>query len=167
MNKKSLFLLLLFFPVWTASTIVVKEGLREVGTVETHDGSSEEEVVSKKKLKEEAGGYTQVKAEDLKNTENVISPFEKKKDPNASVGVPAEAFRGNYGIVEGITERDVEGIASRENMGIPNKTTEYSAGSTYPVRTWEYAFEADALKHVLKVHFDTDGKVISVTHQTE
>jgi len=160
---KKYFWIFLLFPLWAGSSYVVKDGNHEVGRMVTNDGSSEKEVVSTRELKEDAGGYTHLKASEL----NTQKPEKIKAVPDDSLQPSAEAVRGDYGISEGMSEMDVDRIASQANMGFPRKTTEYSAGETYPVRTWGYAYNEGGLQHSYKVSFDMDGKVLRVHHQTE
>lgn len=162
MNKNFLFILFVL-PLCSGSSYVVKDGNKEVGRLVTHDGSSEKEVVSRQELKEDSTGYTQAEPSHVKPAaENGI---------NSGLGnfleAPPQPVRSDYGIIAGISELEVERIASRENMGFPTKTTEYAAGDTYPVSTWIYAYEGGGFKHSFKVHFDSDGKVIRANHQTE
>lgn len=155
--------ILLILPLLTGSSYVVKDGNKEIGRMETHDGSSEKEVVSKQELKQDAGGYSHPELSEIKgaNSSGV------KIAPNNSIEAAPQAVRGDYGIVKGIPELEVDRIASRENMGFPNKTTEYAPGDTYPVSTWVYEYETGGLKHFFKVYFDSDGKVIRANHQTK
>ncbi len=161
MDKKQ-FLIFLLLPLLTASTYTVKDGAKEVISIETHDGSSEEEVISEAELNQKTRGYTKLKASELKQVER-----NKRAVSAEEVGLADPESRENYFMAAGITERDVENIATAKNMGIPNKSTEYSAGETYPMRTWSYEFEAGGLKHFHKVYFNSDGKVLRSQHQTE
>ena len=162
MNKKYL-LVLLLFPICAGSSYVVKDGNKEIGSLVTHDGSSEKEVVSERELEKDSRGYTRAEEPHIQPTE--VNGVEK--GPDNSLEGPPQPVRGNYGIIEGMRELEVERIASRENMGFPSKTTEYIAGDTYAASTWIYEYESPGVKHNFKVYFDADGKVLRVNHQTE
>ena len=140
-----------------ATTGVVEENGRKVGTWVENDGEDKKEKIKVKKT-EESHAVPVSSA-----TAGEVPP------PDGNVDLEMER-RQSWGIVKGMTRARVQEIAALHGQSPENELTESivdSAGTPRGYLVYEYRFKTEHFEHLKKIYFEPEHMLVEKVLETQ